>query len=152
MFNPYRKIRSSVASFFGIEDDEEKSKIHQERWRNRRLHYYKKQIKPEELEKRDLGLKDELDNSTIKYIHDPYRMPGSRRTTPLSSTSTYARVNRPSKRLRKESVAKMTVKGILTVAVSTIHLFQKEFWILLNERNLIWLSELKIQIIFFILI
>lgn len=65
-----------------------------------------------------MGLKEDLDASTIKYIHDPYRMPGSRRTTPLSSTSTYARVNRPSKRLRKESVAKMTVKGIMTVTVS----------------------------------
>lgn len=122
----HSKIRSSVASFFGIEDDEEKSKLHQERWRNRRLHYYKKQIKPEELEKRDLGLKDDLDASNIKYIHDPYRMPGSRRTTPLSSTSTYARVSKPSKRLRKESVAKMTVKGIMTVTVSLIHM--KIFW------------------------
>lgn len=75
------------------------------------------------MEKRDLGLKDELDNLIIKYIYDLYRMLGFRRIIFLLSISIYVRVNRFFKRLRKEFVVKMTVKGILIVVVSIIYLF-----------------------------
>lgn len=70
------------------------------------------------MEKRDLGLKDELDNLIIKYIYDLYRMLGFRRIIFLLSISIYVRVNRFFKRFRKEFVVKMIVKGILIVVVS----------------------------------
>lgn len=113
-------MKKSVADFFGLGDDDVK---HSERWNNRRLRYYKGKVKDDYMPKGD----EDYDASPIKYIHDPLKMPGrseisSRRTTPLSSTSTYGRsFSRPgAKRMRKDSVLKMTWKGLSTIAVSII--------------------------------
>lgn len=115
-----RSMKHSVADFFGLgdEDCQQSSK-----WQNRHMRYYKGKVKDGYLNRTTDF--DELDSS-IRYIHDPLKAPGarysagaqfSRRTTPLSSTSTYTPSTRgfPARRTRKDSVLKMTLKGMQTI-------------------------------------
>lgn len=125
-FNAFRKLKKSLTGFFGLDlDDEHEDK--KQRWNNRRMRLYKGKVKDDYLlkaESDDLFLEN---SHQFKYIHDPLRRVhrdrpsemSSRRTTPLSSSSTYAR-SRPGgpKRLRKDSVMQMTWKGLRTIAVS----------------------------------
>ncbi|KAL5018058.1 hypothetical protein ScPMuIL_003780 [Solemya velum] len=116
-----RAVKASVADFFGLGDEAPEQNA---RWKNRRCRYYKGKLKDEFIPATPAPPDiDELDSSQPRYIHDPLRHPGkaemsSRRTTPLSSTSTYARSFRglPQRRLRKDSVFTMTMRGISTVA------------------------------------
>lgn len=119
-------MKNSVADFFGVgeEDCQQASK-----WQNRHMRYYRGKVKDGYL-KQTTDF-DEVDSS-VRYIHDPLRAPGarysagaySRRTTPLSSTSTYTPSTRgfPQRRTRKDSVLKMTWKGMQTIAVSGFYL------------------------------
>ncbi|KAL4240956.1 Inactive rhomboid protein 2 [Mactra antiquata] len=115
-----RAVKNSVADFFGLgeEDCQQSSK-----WQNRHMRYYRGKVKDGYLHKTTDF--DELDSS-VRYIHDPLKAPGtryssgaaySRRTTPLSSTSTYTPSTRgfPARRTRKDSVLKMTWKGMQTI-------------------------------------
>ena len=114
-------MKNSVADFFGVGDEDCQ---HQSKWQNRHMRYYKGKVKDGYLNKTTDF--DELDSS-MRYIHDPLKPPGSRysaggmsrRTTPLSSTSTYTASTRgfPQRRTRKDSVLKMTWKGMQTIAV-----------------------------------
>ena len=116
-------MKNSVADFFGV-GDEDCSQA--SKWQNRHMRYYRGKVKDGYLNRATDF--DELDSS-IRYIYDPLRQPGkysvgaggaSRRTTPLSSTSTYTQSARgfPQKRARKDSVLKMTLKGMQSITVS----------------------------------
>lgn len=110
-----RSVKNSVADFFGVgeEDCSQASK-----WQNRHMRYYRGKVKDGYLNRATDF--DELDSS-IRYIYDPLRQPGkglpSRRTTPLSSTSTYTQSARgfPQRRVRKDSVLKMTFRGMQSI-------------------------------------
>lgn len=115
-------MKKSITGFFGLDLDEEREDK-KERWNNRRMRLHKGRVKDEYLIKADSD--DVLETSHVKYIHDPLRragrhseIPTSRRTTPLSSTSTYARSRSGVKRLRKDSVLQMTWKGLRTITAS----------------------------------
>jgi hypothetical protein len=120
-------MKKSLTGFFGLDLDEDHAEKTQ-RWTNRRMRLYKGKVKDEHLLPADSDdfLSSSQYTQQIKYIHDPYRKAGrhseisSRRTTPLSSTSTYARSKPGVKRLRKDSVLQMTWKGLRTIAVSFI--------------------------------
>ncbi|XP_063444509.1 inactive rhomboid protein 1-like isoform X2 [Mytilus trossulus] len=130
-----RKLKKSLTGFFGLDlDDEHEDK--KQRWNNRRMRLYKGKVKDDYLlkaESDDLFLEN---SHQFKYIHDPLRRVhrdrpsemSSRRTTPLSSSSTYAR-SRPGgpKRLRKDSVMQMTWKGLRTIAASRKKLRGKSY-------------------------
>ncbi|XP_033735925.1 inactive rhomboid protein 1-like isoform X1 [Pecten maximus] len=112
-----RKIKTSIADFFGVgEEDASKS----QRWNNRRMRFYHGKYREDKMPGKDQADSDDVlgDMSAVPHVYDPLRNPArhseysSRRTTPLSSTSTYARSRGPPKRPRKESVVKMTVKSI----------------------------------------
>ena len=113
----FRSFKNSVADFFGV-GDEDCSQA--SKWQNRHMRYYRGKVKEGHLNRATDF--DELDGG-IKYIHDPLRQPGkgaSRRTTPLSSTSTYTQSMRgfPQRRTRKDSVLKMTFRGMQSITVS----------------------------------
>lgn len=117
-------MKKSITGFFGLDLDEEHEEK-KDRWNNRRMRLHKGRVKDEYLIKAESD--DVLETSQVKYIHDPLRkagrhseIPTSRRTTPLSSTSTYARSRSGVKRLRKDSVLQMTWKGIRTITVCQI--------------------------------
>ena len=114
-----RSMKNSVADFFGV-GDEDCSQA--SKWQNRHMRYYRGKIKEGHLNRATDF--DELDSS-IRYIYDPLRQPGkglpSRRTTPLSSTSTYTQSGGrgfPQRRTRKDSVLKMTFRGMQSITVS----------------------------------
>lgn len=117
----FRTVKNSVADFFGVGDEDCQQAP---KWQNRHMRYYRGKVK-EGFLKQTTDF-DELDSS-IRYIHDPLKAPGgrhstySRRTTPLSSTSTYTQSTRgfPQRRTRKDSVLKMTWKGMQTITVSS---------------------------------
>ena len=126
-------MKNSVADFFGV-GDEDCSQA--SKWQNRHMRYYRGKVKDGYLNRATDF--DELDSS-VRYIYDPLRQPGkysvgpgaSRRTTPLSSTSTYTQSARgfPQKRTRKDSVLKMTFRGMQSITVSKIskqHLFMPQ--------------------------
>ena len=113
----FRSFKNSVADFFGV-GDEDCSQA--SKWQNRHMRYYRGKVKEGHLNRATDF--DELDGG-IKYIHDPLRQPGkgaSRRTTPLSSTSTYTQSMRgfTQRRTRKDSVLKMTFRGMQSITVS----------------------------------
>ncbi|KAH3861972.1 inactive rhomboid protein 1-like [Dreissena polymorpha] len=113
-----RSMKLSVADFFGLGDEDSSQAS---KWQNRHMRYYKGKIKEEHLP--NTTDFDELDSS-IPHIIDPlarssrYTSQYSRRTTPLSSTSTYTPSTRGGtiRRTRKDSVLKMTWKGMQTIA------------------------------------
>ncbi|XP_064604448.1 inactive rhomboid protein 1-like [Liolophura sinensis] len=106
-----RSIKTSVADFFGVGED---MPIESQKWQNRRIrHATKKYGKLKEDCVRRAG-EDDVDSLQMRYIQDPLHR-GSRRATPLSSTSTYhTRGSRllQQKKHRKESVLRMTLKGL----------------------------------------
>lgn len=118
----FRSVKHSVADFFGLgeEDSSQASK-----WQNRHMRYYRGKVKDSHLP--NATEFDEIDSS-IPHIIDPLARSGryssaySRRTTPLSSTSTYTPSTRgvPQRRTRKDSVLKMTWKGVQTITVSLV--------------------------------
>ncbi|XP_041363411.1 inactive rhomboid protein 1-like isoform X2 [Gigantopelta aegis] len=122
-----RYMKSSVADFFGVgEEDCSRS----DRWDNRRKRYAGSIGK---LKEELIHPEDELDSASPRII-DPLRVPGrhisetdrySRRTTPLSSTSTYRR-GYPGTPRSKDSVIKMTWQGISTLAGVKRKLRQKQ--------------------------
>lgn len=107
----YRSIKTSVADFFGVGED---MPVQSQKWQNRRIrHATKKYGKLKEDQMRRAG-EDDVDSLQMRYIQDPLHR-GSRRATPLSSTSTYhTRGSRllQQKKHRKESVLRMTLKGL----------------------------------------
>ena len=113
-----------MKDFFGLGDEDP---TESQRWRNRRLRYYRGQLKDKELQK-DLDDDVLMDSQNLRYIHDPLRSRvrqselSQSRTTPLSSTSTYTRAGNQmgQRRFRKESVVKMTAKAVKTIAVSCV--------------------------------
>lgn len=113
-----RSMKNSVADFFGLGEGDIQSS---QKWQNRKMRYYGGKIKDGALPKTTDF--DDL-HSSVRYIHDPLKPPGaryssaySRRTTPLSSTSTYTPSTRgfPQRHTRKESVLKMSWKGMQTI-------------------------------------
>ena len=118
-------MKNSVADFFGV-GDEDCSQA--SKWQNRHMRYYRGKVKDGYLNRATDF--DELDSS-IRYIYDPLRQPGkglaSRRTTPLSSTSTYTQSGGrglPQRRVRKDSVLKMAMRGAQSITVSDTVVFQ----------------------------
>ncbi|KAK3586226.1 hypothetical protein CHS0354_025672 [Potamilus streckersoni] len=120
-----RSVKHSVADFFGLGDE---LPDQNSRWQNRRYRYYGGKIKDGKLPR--VTDFDELDSS-IPHIYDPLRVHGkhsmaSQRTTPLSSTSTYRSIRGfPQRRTRKDSVLKMTFKGLQTITSTRKKLRQK---------------------------
>ncbi|KAK6170344.1 hypothetical protein SNE40_018757 [Patella caerulea] len=114
-----RYMKTSVADFFGLgEDDPTKAP----RWDNRRMRYrgHLGKLKDEYL-KQDDELDGMISTADARMIRDPFRVPGGRASdstsmrTALSSTSTFANSNLKQRR-RKDSVMKMTMKGLATLA------------------------------------
>ncbi|WAQ96006.1 RHDF1-like protein [Mya arenaria] len=110
-----RSVKNSVADFFGLGDEDS---AQASKWQNRHMRYYRGKVKDSALT--NTTDFDEIDSSSIPHIIDPLARSGrysSRRTTPLSSTSTYTASTRgfPKQRTRKDSVLKMTWKGMQTI-------------------------------------
>lgn len=109
-------VKSSIADFFGVGEQSEKN---QELWNKRRLRYCSSigKIKDEHIPR--MGDLDEPDFVRTQQIVDPYRVTAGHRT-PQSSTSTCYRTVRgvPVRKIRKDSVLKMTLRGfsMLTAA------------------------------------
>ncbi|XP_071105942.1 inactive rhomboid protein 2-like isoform X1 [Haliotis cracherodii] len=106
-----RYMKSSIADFFGVGEDSEESKV---KWDNRCKRY------AGSIGKLKKTAEDDIDGSRLPHIIDPLRHPdrASRRSTPMSSISTYYRSTQglPRKTTRKDSVVKMTLKGLTTLA------------------------------------